>query len=437
MLSPPQSQSKDSLVVLLTATTPWPLSARLAVRLIAHGCTVHALCPRGDALATVTGMGRILRYSGLRSLAALQDAVNVARPDIIVPCDDRAVWQLHELHELRPDLRTLIENSLGAPDSFAKVRSRAAVMDLARDAGVRTPETQVLRCEEDIRAWFAARPGKAAVKLDGTWGGSGVQVVCSPEQAIEVWRRFAAPEPRGTSLKRWIIDRDPLAYWRSQSHQTRTVSIQRFVAGRPANAMLAAWRGELLGLVSVEVLCTQGPIGASTVVRLISSAEIERAARVLVGELGVSGFVGLDFILEEGTGAPCLIELNARCTQLGHLVLPGQGDLAGLLCAALGLSGASARGELPIDREVIAFFPQALAWNPDSPYMQQCHHDVPWSEPALVRELLRDSWAERRWLTRLYNRLRGAQRSPVPNPVSFHRLAASDGHAVGPLIYDK
>jgi hypothetical protein len=108
-----------------------------------------------------------------------------------------------------------------------------------------------------------------------------------------------------------------------------------------------------------------------------------------------------------------------------------------MLCTALGVSGASARAELPIDREVIAFFPQALAWNPDSPYMQQCHHDVPWSEPALVRELLRDSWAERRWLTRLYNRARGTQRSPVPNPVSFHRLAASDGRSVGPLVYDK
>jgi ATP-grasp domain len=428
-----QLQSKGSVVALITATTPWPLSARLAVRLIAHGCTVHALCPRGDALATVAGMGRILRYSGLRSLAALQAAVTASSPDIVIPCDERAVWQLHELHELRPEFRPLIETSLGAPGSFVKVRSRAAVMELAREAGISTPETQVIRSEEDILAWFAARPGMAVVKLDGTWGGSGVQIVGTPQRALQAWRRFAAREPPGTSLKRWIIDGDPLAFWRGQSHQTRTVSIQRYVAGRPANAMLAAWRGKLLGFVSVEVLCTQGPTGASTVVRLLSNADIEHAARVLVQELGLSGFAGLDFILEEGTGAAHLIEFNARCTQLGHLVLPGQGDLAGMLCVALGMRGAS-RTETPIDRDVIAFFPQALAWNPDSPYMQQCHHDVPWSEPALVRELLRDSWAERRWLTRLYNRVRGAQRSPVPNPASFLRLAASDGRSVGPQI---
>jgi serine phosphatase RsbU (regulator of sigma subunit) len=33
----------------------------------------------------------------------------------------------------------------------------------------------------------------------------------------------------------------------------------------------------------------------------------------------------------KGTGAAYLIELNPRCTQLGHLRLPGQGDLAGVL----------------------------------------------------------------------------------------------------------
>jgi len=359
---------------------------------------------------------------------ALQEAISVARPDIIVPCDDRAVWQLHELHELRPDLRPL-----GPPGSFATVRSRAALLDIARAAGVRTPETRAVRSEEDIRAWFADRPGQAVLKLDGTWGGSGVQVACSPERALETWRRFTAPEARGTSLKRWIIDRDPLAFWSRHSRGVRTTAIQAFITGRPANAMLAAWRGRLLGLVSVEVLCTQGPTGASTVVRLIRNAEIERAAAVLVRQLGLSGFLGLDFILEEGTGAPFLIELNARCTQLGHLILPAQGDLAGMLCAAVGASGAPAT-ELPIDRELIAFFPQALAWNPDSPYMQQCHHDVPWTEPALVRELLRDSWVERRWLTRLYNWLRGTARNPAPNPVSFLRLAATAGQAAGPLI---
>ena len=421
------------MVVLITATTPWPLSARLAVRLIAHGCVVHALCPHGDALHAVCGIGEIRGYSVFDSLAALEKAITASRPDIIVPCDDRAVWQLHELHMRRPEWRNTIENSIGAPASFATVRSRAALIATARESGIRVPETQVIRSEGDLNEWFTTRPGAAVLKLDGTWGGRGVCVVRSEDHAARVWRKYAARQGSARALKRWLIDRDPLAFWGLRSYDGRVASMQQFILGRPANVMLASWKGSVLGLVTVEVLCTQGATGASTIVRLIRNAEIERAAEVIVGRLGLSGFHGFDFILEDGTGVPYLIELNARCTQLGHLVLPKQGDLAGLLSRALGARGAC-ESDPPIDRELIAFFPQALAWNPDSPYMKHCHHDVPWSEPALTRELLREPWPERHWLPRLYNRIRGEERPPASNPSSFLQLAAEEGRSGVPNV---
>jgi hypothetical protein len=422
-----------SPVALIISTTPWPLSSRLAARMIAHGCEVAALCPRGHVLGNVAGIRALYTYRSRNSVAALERALAVSAPDIVIPCDDRAVWQLHDLHTRRPELRDLIETSLGRPAAFPVLRSRNRLMEAARDCGVRVPETRALDSASDVREWFRAHAGAAVVKVDGTWGGSGVQVVHSEEQALLALQRFNTPERRGSSWKRWLINRDPLAFWEGQS-AGRHISIQRFVAGRPANCMIAAWQGRLLGMVSVEVLCTQGRTGASTIVRLMRSAEMVRDAERLTEGLGLSGFHGLDYILEEETGSPYLIELNARCTQLGHLVLPEQGDLAGMLCAQLGARrGAGAVAELPIDREVIAFFPQALAWNADSPHMQQCHHDIPWSQPALVRELLRDPWAERQWVARIYHWLRGKERSPVPNVVNFLRLAAKNGFASSPV----
>ena len=416
------------VAVLITASTPWPLSARLAVRLIAHGCTVSALCPRGHVLSQVSGMDRLYRYGGPASMAGLETAIRRARPDLIVPSDDRAVWQLHELHAQRPDLRQLIEASIGHPESFHVVSSRTALLDLARGAGLRVPETRPVTSESDLHAWYRDFPGTAVMKLDGTWGGRGVAFVESADEARAAWSRFNAPQPLGLPLKRWVINRDPLAFWSGARLSGRPVSIQRFIRGPQANAMAACWQGKVLGIVSVEVLCNQGLTGASTIVRLIQNAEIARATEALVRDLRLSGFCGLDFVLEEGTGAAHLIELNARCTQLGHLVLPAQGDLVGRLCTPLGAPGVSV-AESPIDREVVAFFPQSLAWNPDSPYMQQCHHDVPWSEPALVRELLLVPWAERRWLFRLYHRLRGGRPKPLPTVRvgAFSRLTAQHG----------
>jgi ATP-grasp domain len=421
-------------VALIIATTPWPLSSRLAVRMIAHGCEVAALCPRGHVLGRVAGIGALHVYRSRNSVAALERALAAVAADVVIPCDDRAVWQLHDLHARRPDLRALIETSLGRASAFAALRSRHRLLELARDCGVQVPQTRPLESASDARAWFQAYPGAAVVKVDGTWGGSGVQIVRSAEQAVLALERFAAPERRGSAWKRWLVNRDPLAFWHGPGAAGGHISIQRFVAGRPANCMLATWQGRLLGMVSVEVLGTQGETGASTIVRVVRNAQMVRDAERLTASLGLSGFHGLDYILDEATGAPFLIELNARCTQLGHLNLPGQRDLAGLLCAQLGGRGrAEAHPELPIDRDVIAFFPQALAWNPDSPYMQQCHHDIPWSQPALVRELLREPWAERRWLFRLYHWLRGKERGPAPNVVNFLRLAAENGFASSPV----
>ena len=399
--------------------------------MIAHGCEVTALCPRGHVLGNVSGIGTLYRYRSRNSVAALERAVAASAPDIVVPCDDRAVWQLHDLHARRPDLRELIETSLGQAAAFPILRSRSRLMEVARACGVPAPESQALESPGDVHEWYRAHPGPAVVKVDGTWGGSGVQIVYSAEQALLAWKRFSAPERRGSSWKRWLINSDPLAFWKGPSPH---ISIQRFIAGRPANCMVAAWRGRLLGMVSVEVLCTQGKTGASTIVRLVRNAEMVRNAQRLTERLGLSGFHGLDYMIEEKTGTPHLIELNARCTQLGHLRLAEQGDLAGLLCAQLGARARTgAQAELPIDRDIIAFFPQALAWNPDSPYMQQCHHDIPWAQPALVRELLRDPWAERRWLSRLYHWLRGKERAPVPNAVNFLRLAGKNGFASSPV----
>ncbi len=393
------------LKVLLTATTWWPLSARLAVRLLEHGCSVAALCPPGHVLGDVTAIGTLYCYNNFDSMAALERAVALAQPDLVIPCDDRAVAQLHALHESRGELRALIERSLGAPKYYDTLRSRVGCADLARELGVPVAPTRAIASEADILRWFAETPGRVALKVDGTSGGHGVQIVDDPGECIVAWRRMSKTPPAGQALKRWLVDSDPLAFWAPQRAGRPTASLQKFIPGRDANAMVACWEGNVLGTVIVEVLSSQGATGASTIVRVISHPKIEQAAATLVRGLRLSGFCGFDFMLHESSGAAWLIEVNPRCTQLGHLVLRGRGDLAGALCAHLGVSPLG-RARQQMQSDTIAFFPQALAWSPDSPLLESSDHDVPWTEPRLVRELLREPWPGRRWLARAYYGLR-------------------------------
>jgi hypothetical protein len=393
------------LRVLLTATTWWPLSARLAVRLLEHGCTVLALCPPGHVLGEVTGIGKLHSYNTFDSMASLKRAVVLAQPDLVIPCDDRAVAQLHALYALRSEHRALIEHSLGAPEYYDTLRSRVDCANFARDLGVPVAPTRAIASEADIREWFAENPGRVALKVDGSSGGHGVQIVDDPRECIVAWRRMSKTPAAGQALKRWLVDGDPLAFWAPQRKGGPSTSLQKFIPGRDATAMVACWQGNVLGTVAVEVLSSQGATGASTVVRVISHPQIEQAAAALVRGLRLSGFCGFDFMLDESSGVAWLIEVNPRCTQLGHLVLRDRGDLAGALCARLGVPPL-ARAQKQLQSDTIAFFPQALAWNPDSPLLDSSDHDVPWTEPRLVRELLRQSWPDRRWLARAYYGLR-------------------------------
>jgi hypothetical protein len=391
--------------VLICATTWWPLSARLAMAFLRHGCRVSAICPPGHPLRFVTGIDSVDLYLGLDSLGSLKGSILATEPTFIVPCDDGVVWQLHALHAQEQALRSLIEGSLGSKDSYPVIRSRLAYLQAAAEIGVRVPVTKAVASEADVIEEWA---GPAAVlKLNGTWGGSGVAIVRSQLEALAAFRKLSQPMGAGVAWKRWLINRDPIAVWTWRRQEVPTVTMQEFIQGRPANTMIACWEGEVLSIVSVEVLTSQGTTGAATTVRLIRNDEIEQAARRLARRFKLNGFQGLDFVLEQTTGAAYLIEINPRCTQLGHLRLPEQGDLAGAISAKIGnkpMQAAKTKPKECLRGDTVAFFPQAFKWNPRSPYLRSGNHDVPWEEPALLRELLREAWPERQWLSRIYHR---------------------------------
>jgi hypothetical protein len=108
--------------------------------------------------------------------------------------------------------------------------------------------------------------------------------------------------------------------------------------------------------------------------------------------------------------------------------------LAGILCTALGCRLLQPQPDAAIARSLIAFYPQALACNPCSPYLPQSHHDVPWEEPKLVRKLIRNRWVARQWLARVYGWVRGRESNPVPGIMEFLRSIGQSGpHHPGPI----
>jgi predicted ATP-grasp superfamily ATP-dependent carboligase len=98
-----------------------------------------------------------------------------------------------------------------------------------------------------------------------------------------------------------------------------------------------------------------------------------------------SGLFGLDFVLEDGTGAAYLLEMNPRCTPLSHLQLGRGRDMINALWAQVSGNPLPVKPSVT-EREMIAYFPNA--WTSGVEYLKDSFHDIPHSSPELVQALL-------------------------------------------------
>lgn len=381
--------------VLIAATSHWFTTARLALALANAGCVVEAVCPPRHPLSQASAVQRIHTYQGLRPLVSLNQAIAAAQPDLLVPGDDRATWHLYELYvrEQRNNGKgaftcDLIERSIGAPENLPVVHARSSFMKLAREEGIRVPETEVIVSPVELRKWIARVGSPTILKADGSSGGEGVRIVRTFHEAEHAFKLLQAPPLVARAAKRALIDHDKTLVWPSLRRQRSVVNAQAFVPGHEATSTFACWKGKVLAELHFEVLKKRDSAGPATVVRWIDKAEMSTAAAKIARRLGLSGLHGLDFMIETHTGNPYLIEMNPRATQVGHLRLGLGRDIPAALYAAM--SGEAVQPCPKItDNETIALFPQEWTRDPGSAFLRSGYHDVPWDEFELIRACIR------------------------------------------------
>jgi carbamoylphosphate synthase large subunit len=377
-------------IVLVIATSPSFSPARLAMALNKSGCGVVAVCLPRHPLRKTYAVRRVFPYNWLTPLRSIKNAIASASPDLLIPSDDLATVHLHELY-VRENRRghagkaicALIEKSLGAPTSFSIVYGRSALMALAREEGIRVPKTAVITDPQDIERWAGSAGFPTVLKANGTSGGDGVRIVRSLEEAARAFRALQAPPLLARAVKRALLDQDMALLWPALLRQRYAVNAQAFVPGREATSAVACWKGGVLASLHFEVLQKQDAGGPSTVLRLIENAEMSAAAEKLVRRLKLSGLHGFDFMLEEHSGDPYLIEINPRATQVGHLPLGAGHDLPAALYAAV-TGNLMHLGPRITDNDTVVLFPQEWLRDPTSPFIASGYHDVPWEEPEFV-----------------------------------------------------
>jgi hypothetical protein len=391
--------------VLLATTGRLPSTARMAMELHHAGAQVSLVSPSSHPARVLDFLTDQLPYRAAAPTWSLEAALKRLRPDVVIPCDERTVRDLHAICRRTRDveLRNLIETSTAPMRHYATITSRAALLALAAREGVRVPPSAGLQQRSDLAQWMQTQPTPFVLKADGSWSGFGVRIISDSERAEDAYDDLTRPIGLRLALREAVLESNYFGFRPWLRREQPAMSAQGFVDGWPANIGVACWNGEVLASICVEAVATESATGPSTVARVIDNAEMVEAARRVVKALGLSGMIGFDFMIEAATGAAYMIEMNPRNTPICALRLGNGRDLPEALLARV--AGRSQRERPPrTERDIIAFFPETWAMNPSNSFLHQGFHDVPWEQPELVRVLIRPERRERYLIFRLLRR---------------------------------
>jgi len=379
--------SSPSPRVLIIATTRWPLAGHMAIALAKVGFEVAILSPRGSPVRHIQIVEKHLNYSPLLPLTSIKRAIAGWLPDLLVCADDWAVGHLHRIYDRASKsprsirLAELIRISLGDPDGFKTAATMSELVLTAQAAELRCPSTTVVCDNETLEKALEGAQYPMLLKCDGYSGGGGVRLIMNRNDVPSAAGEMQLPIRWSKTLRRligryvysWILKR--LIAWPSRA------CVQEYVTGRPANRAVVCWKGTVLAGITVEAIETIYKFGATSVARIIDNFEMQKAADLLIKRLGMSGFVGFDFILDDG-GHAFLLEMNPRITPISHLAIEDVDLASALYTQMTALAPASHRPT--IARETIALFPQEVGRSRKGHRLLSSYHDVPWDEPAFV-----------------------------------------------------
>ena len=404
--------------ILVVATCWYAYVARTAHLLLKAGCSVAVLCPKGHPVLAIAGIS-VFEQQAMSPLRSLSQAIATCNPCLVVPTDDRSVANLHALHRAgSASQRRLIERSLGDPAYFGVSACRSKFLTLAGQLEIPAPAGRSLANEAELAQWVSRIAGPWVLKIDGAWGGQGVRIVQTAEEARQASRKLRKFRSRAVAVKRILVNQDLfwLADWLRAG--TPELSVQSYIKGMPGNLTMFCRNGEVLAMTMAEAVACACETGPATIIRLVQWPDLAASARRLAARMRLNGFHGLDFMVEETTGRAIVIEMNPRLTSLSNIRLEPGRDLIGA-AAAMVTNKAYRPPETQPRGDLVANFPIAWEWSLDDPRLPSCYADVPRDEPALMAEMLRPSWPDRLPLARL---VRGCSRAAYSAWDTLRRL---------------
>ena len=265
--------------ILLSTTVHWPSTARLASAFAAVGAQVDALYPAGHVNAKSRFVcGRYL-YNPLLPLPSLALAIEESSPgsyrSVRRPRGSASAVAPPPVTP-NSDVGSLIAFSLGRIEDYPEMFSRSRFIAAAlREGRVAAPHTLDVEDGDALDLALLETGLPAVLKSDGSWGGGGVVIVRTQEQAHKAFARLSAAPSRLRSVARTFRRRDAHFLLDALSPAQRRSAFRPISQANPATTSIACWQGRVLASIHMDVLETSGPTGPASVMRRVDCPQME------------------------------------------------------------------------------------------------------------------------------------------------------------------
>ena len=210
--------------------------------------------------------------------------------DAYFPSYEEIILMSHYRERISEAVKTIIPETA----TLMRLHDKVQLAELAREIGIDTPEIVVPRSTEEARERIATIGLPVVIKMTKTSGAAGMRIV---HDRAELAKKYFEV------IRTNDLDEDNLPM------------LQQLIEGPTTCTLELCNRGEVIGEVMYRGLRTMPRGGGTTVLReSISDPACREAAAKIIAHLGFHGFCGFDFVIDNATGRPFLVDGNCRIT---------------------------------------------------------------------------------------------------------------------------
>lgn len=231
-----------------------------------------------------------LRFQPEAYTRRVLELLETGRYDFYFPSYEEIIPMSRHRDRILAVTRTILPST----DVLVRMHDKKRMEAMAREIGIKTPKTFYPRSSQEARDHIASVKLPVVIKMRKTSGSAGFR---------KIYER--------SHFEKTYFDVVQV----NNLNQSELPMIQELIEGPTTCTLHLCNQGAVLGELMYRGRRTLPRSGGTTVFResVSDPASSEAAARI-VRHLDFSGFCGFDFIIQETTGEPFLVDANCRIT---------------------------------------------------------------------------------------------------------------------------